>query len=624
MVRPPQDVTALVGSDATFECGASGDPTPHVVWRRLDGALPAGRARSTESRTGLRIERVQASDSGRYVCEVENSVGATSATAVLTVLIPPTLNVSSLPKEVRTHLDQQVFLDCLVHGTPAPSVFWSREGRSPPELLTADSSSSSRWIVFANGTLMITNMRRDDAGPLWCGAVNDAGSLVVRTRLEIVTTTSPPPVVIEVGPANQTLPLKSPASLPCQAEGQPVKWLKDGQPVNATLTLESSAFNRPRVSITDMGTLRIEDLQPSDAGIYTCWCGKDDQTVSAWTATLMVASPTNPNVVFVRSPSDPMALPGSPSQPRLLHRTSNSLAIGWQSSSRMGASPLLGYTVEMFSSAMGESDEESSTEEGGSGWTWGGQATGAGRKAWRIVARRLKADQLVLTDLNPATSYTFLVRAENSHGLSLPSPASQWFTTLPSGGHQLHSHQWQSAAEMEEARHRLSSSAWVRLEQVKAVNATAIRLNWRLLDGDGEGEAPVEGLYVWYRPLGLADDGSSSSSSSPGGSFTVATIVNPSAAAYTLSQLTPFTRYVFFLVPFYRNIEGRPSNSKTESTLEAGNRAPVRGIIRLSHRPAQDRGHFPQFVVKVPPLPPTALSHEHCLPNELVALSSSS
>ena len=43
-----------------------------------------------------------------------------------------------------------------------------------------------------------------------------------------------------------------------------------------------------------------------------------------------------------------MALPGSPSQPRLLHRSATSLAIGWQSGSRMGASPLLGYTVEMY------------------------------------------------------------------------------------------------------------------------------------------------------------------------------------------------------------------------------------------------------------------------------------
>lgn len=69
----------------------------------------------------------------------------------------------------------------------------------------------------------------------------------------------------------------------------------------------------------------------------------------------------------------------------------------------------------------------------GSAWTWAGAARTASAPSWRIVARRLKADQLVLTGLKPSTSYTLLVRAENSHGLSLPSPTSPWFTTLSSG-----------------------------------------------------------------------------------------------------------------------------------------------------------------------------------------------
>ena len=88
------------------------------------------------------------------------------------------------------------------------------------------SSGTSRWTVLANGTLAIGGVRREDAGALWCGAVNEAGSLVGRTRLELVGVAAPPPVVVEVGPANQTLPLKSPATLLCQAEGQPVRWLK--------------------------------------------------------------------------------------------------------------------------------------------------------------------------------------------------------------------------------------------------------------------------------------------------------------------------------------------------------------------------------------------------------------
>ena len=82
----------------------------------------------------------------------------------------------------------------------------------------------------------------------------------------------------------------------------------------------------------ETGTLREEDLQPSDARVYTGWSGTGDQT-AAWTATLNVISQTNPNVAFSRSPSDPMALPGSPSQPRLLNKSANSLTVGWQSGS---------------------------------------------------------------------------------------------------------------------------------------------------------------------------------------------------------------------------------------------------------------------------------------------------
>lgn len=460
IVRPPSDLTVLVGSDASFECSASGDPSPQVVWRRQEGFLPAGRARSTESRTGLRIERVTAADSGRYICEVENSVGTASASALLTVIVPPTWNPISasngglLAREIRTQPEQSVFLDCPVFGTPRPLVFWNREASSPPEMLAASANqsvTSGRWRVFPNGTLHISGARREDSGSLWCGAVNEAGSLVARTRLEVVSAPIPAPVVVEIGPWNQTLPLKSAASLACQAEGQPVKWFKDGIEMNLTPSPES--IHRQRIWLTDAGTLKIDDLQASDAATYTCWCGRGDH-ISKWSATLTVANPANPNVVFIRSPSDPMALPGSPSQPRLLHRTATTLTIGWQSGSRMGASALLGYTVEVFTSG----DEEEA--EGGGGWTWSGQKS---KRSWRIVARRLKSDQMIMLHLKPGSAHQFVVRAENSHGLSLPSPTSPWFSTLSSSS-QLSS-QWQSVAELEEAKLRLSAP-WIRLDHV--------------------------------------------------------------------------------------------------------------------------------------------------------------
>ena len=430
-------------------------------------------------------------------------------------------------------------------------------------LVRESTESSSRWSVLANGTLVIRNIRKDDASTLLCAAVNEAGSLVARTRLEVTTTSVPPPLVIEVGPANQTLPIKSPASLPCQAEGQPVKWMHNAVAMNTTA--------RARYSVSDSGMLRIEDLELGDAGTYTCEVGHGDQ-YAAWTAVLSVANPTNPNVVFHRSPSDPMALPGSPSQPRLLHRTSTSITISWQSGSRMGASPLQGYAVEVFSSAEDEPQWPGSPQP--SGWTWAG-ADMPLKRAWRIVSRGLKADQFTLDGLSPGTSYTFLVRAENGHGLSLPSPVSPWFSTAPSHG--LHNVQWQSSSEVELVRQKLSAPL-LRLDHARAVNSTAVRLTWQLLDGldlDVHGDPIIEGVYIWYRPVDGSVTSDGAAVAAPGvagdaGPFRVSEPINPAlVSSYTVTDLSPFTRYWFFLVPFYRMIEGKPSNSKAERTLES-------------------------------------------------------
>ena len=92
--------------------------------------------------------------SGVYICEAENSVGSASASAQLIVLTPPTWNASHpsgsgsntgsgsnsvyFPKEIRGLVDGNVLLDCPVHGSPKPLVFWHREGRHPPQLITND------------------------------------------------------------------------------------------------------------------------------------------------------------------------------------------------------------------------------------------------------------------------------------------------------------------------------------------------------------------------------------------------------------------------------------------------------------------------------------------------------
>jgi len=66
----------------------------------------------------------------------------------------------------------------------------------------------------------------------------------------------------------------------------------------------------------------------------------------------------------------------------------------------------------------------------------------------------------------------------------------------------------------------------------------------------------VEGLYIRYRE----------DSEKP--EYQMVTVLNAGATSYVLTNLKKYTRYEFFLVPFYKIIEGRPSNVKLVTTLE--------------------------------------------------------
>lgn len=145
-----------------------------------------------------------------------------------------------------------------------------------------------------------------------------------------------PPPIIELGPANQTLPLKSVASLPCRAVGTPtprVHWHKEGVLV------------RPggRITMAINGTLFIDDLHANDSGLYTCIASSESGNTS-WSAYLTVSTGAS----FHRTP-DISALPQNPSKPRIVNITSDSVTLTW-SPGHEGQSKIIGYTIEYYSS----------------------------------------------------------------------------------------------------------------------------------------------------------------------------------------------------------------------------------------------------------------------------------
>lgn len=69
----------------------------------------------------------------------------------------------------------------------------------------------------------------------------------------------------------------------------------------------------------------------------------------------------------------------------------------------------------------------------------------------------------------------------------------------------------------------------------------------------------VEGIHVRFRDLS-------------GGSqtYNMMTVMmnNGEPKSYTLANLRKFTKYDFFLVPFFKTVEGQPSNSMVVQTHE--------------------------------------------------------
>ena len=81
-VKPGHQI-ALVDSNVTFSCNASGVPAPVITWSFDGGHLRNSMATSST----LTVFRVQNNDSfeGNYTCTASNRAGSSASTAMLTV-----------------------------------------------------------------------------------------------------------------------------------------------------------------------------------------------------------------------------------------------------------------------------------------------------------------------------------------------------------------------------------------------------------------------------------------------------------------------------------------------------------------------------------------------------------
>ncbi|KAL4228715.1 Leucine rich repeat C-terminal domain [Mactra antiquata] len=465
IIQYPEDVSTDEGSTVEFHCQVAGDAD--VRWKKSGGSANKQKWRYLDDNT-LRIENVEATDEGIYVCTAENAAGAVEAVAHLKIEYTPKFLVR--PHNQAVAVGRTISLRCTAAGNPEPTIYW--ETASIKSLMFVK-YQLGRISVAEDGTLRIERVQKSDEGEYSCLAYSSKGRaqasavITVREDPDVIFPDIDlrPPPVIRFGPLNQTRAIDDVALLGCEATGDPkplIRWYKNGKPVKET---------DARFTVLPSGMLQISSLKISDSGLYVCKASSETGETTMSAILKVEAQGREP----MDPPPDLTMFPGAPEKPVVSDVSDTSIRLSWELLRDTGTSPVISYQVEYFAYGLAET--------------------------WIISPESFTDTDVIINNLIPNTAYVFLVRARNQHGLGGHSPLSTIIRTLEKG------HGYDSIPVVtlpdDEIKSRLKDIL-VQILRLEAVNSTSIRVSWMVkneLD-------VVTGFFIKYRQiLNMGDRG---------------------------------------------------------------------------------------------------------------------
>ncbi|ELW68518.1 Basement membrane-specific heparan sulfate proteoglycan core protein [Tupaia chinensis] len=272
----PQLETKSIGASVEFHCAVPSDQGTQLRWFKDGGQLPPGH--SVQDGV-LRIQNLDQSCQGTYICQAHGPWGQAQASAQLVVQALPSVLINIRTSVQTVVVGHAVEFECLALGDPKPQVTWSKVGgRLRP------------GIVQTGSIIRIAHVELSDAGQYRCTATNAAGTtqshvlLLVQALPQIST---PPEVRVPAGSA---------AVFPCMASGYPtpdITWSK----LDGSLPPDSRLENN---------MLMLPSVRPQDAGTYVCTATNRQGKVKAF-AHLQVPERVVP--YFTQTPHSFLPLP---------------------------------------------------------------------------------------------------------------------------------------------------------------------------------------------------------------------------------------------------------------------------------------------------------------------------
>ncbi|XP_039633099.1 neurotrimin isoform X2 [Perca fluviatilis] len=250
------NITVRQGETVFLRC-AQGDVVTHTAWLNRSSILYAGEDKwSVDPRVSLvtlnqeeftiKIENVDMTDEGQYVCAVQTSSRPRTTSVHILVQVPP--EIINLSKDIVVNEGSNVTLMCQASGKPEPSISW--------KLL-----SSSGDLGSDDEYLEIPSISRQKAGTYECTAVNEIDTAV--KTLDI--TVNYAPTVSEGRDVGVTLGQRG--VLECEADAVPeadFEWYKEDR------RILNGLHGMEIVSTGSLSKLTFFNVSDGDYGNYTC------------------------------------------------------------------------------------------------------------------------------------------------------------------------------------------------------------------------------------------------------------------------------------------------------------------------------------------------------------------
>ncbi|XP_026779693.2 roundabout homolog 2 isoform X2 [Pangasianodon hypophthalmus] len=585
--QAPSDVVVAAGEPAVLECiPPRGHPEPSIYWKRNNVRVSDKDSRISMRGGKLMISHTRKSDAGMYVCVGSNMVGERDSD-------PAELVVFERPVFIRRPVNQIVLTEetvdflCEVHGDPAPTIRWRREGGELPR---------ARFEIRSDNTLRLVKVREEDEGTYTCVTENSVGRTEASATLQVHV---PPQIVLQ--PQDQVSAQGQTVTFHCGTKGNPppaVFWQKEG---NQMLLFPGQPPSQAgRYSVSMSGELIITAVQSEDSGYYIC------QAISVAGSTVSKAF-----LKVVTGPSDriPPIIHQGPGNQTLTRGSSAKLqchvmgipppSIRWEKDGqRLSADGVHINLIEngtLHISSLQETDSGmytcvASSSTGETRWsgtitvrdtetsslvrlsqtlqlpgpplkpavtdvsqssvtlTWqpnqheGGAAvtsyiieafSQSVGNTWQTVADQVKQEKHTVSGLFPNTVYLFIVRAVNSYGLSDPSPISEPVRTQDGSPSS-------SPIDLRRVQADLAEVT-VYVHPPEILTPTSIQITWTV-----EREPYyIQGYRLLYRPSG--------------GAWLVQDIKAASKHTAVLSELHRGREYELKLRPYFKEFQGSDS-----------------------------------------------------------------